>query len=61
MNKPKLDFSNVFSSKSQRVISKLKDSVSPQRKGSISPQLSPKRPKVKREYVTNVPVIEGYR
>lgn len=53
MNKPKVDFSNVFSPKSQRVISK--------RKGSISPQLSPVKQKVQREFVTNVPVIEGYR
>lgn len=53
MNKPKVDFSNVFSPKSQRVFSK--------RKGSISPQLSPRRPKLQREFVTNVPVIDGYR
>ena len=53
MNKPRMDFSNIFSPKSQKVISK--------RKGSVSPQLSPARPKVQREFVTNAHVIEGYR
>lgn len=53
MNRHKVDFSNVFSPKSQKVIAK--------RKSSLSPQLSPARLKVQREFVTNVPSIEGFK
>jgi hypothetical protein len=53
-----IDFSNVFSSKSQTIIKKR---LSKSQKLSPSSYSQPKSPRAMKEFVTNIPKVEKFR